>query len=74
MKPEGPRLFVFNTCQQVIRTVPALPRDEIDMDDVDSVAEDQEWGAGIRPRDERKDGSTAAPPVAFPAEQRALES
>jgi hypothetical protein len=51
-----------------------LPRDEIDMDDVDSAAEDQEWGAGIRPRDERKDGSTAAPPVAFPAEQRILES
>jgi len=39
-KPEGPRLFVFNTCRQFIRTVPALPRDEVDMDDVDSRAED----------------------------------
>ncbi len=35
-KPEGPRLFVFNICRQFIRTVPVLPRDEIDIDDVDS--------------------------------------
>jgi len=40
MKPEGPRLFVFNTCRQFIRTVPVLPRDEIDMDDVDTAVED----------------------------------
>ena len=26
-------------CRQFIRTVPALPRDEVDMDDVDSRAE-----------------------------------
>ena len=39
-KPEGPRLFVFNTCRQFIRTVPAPPRDEVDMDDVGSRAED----------------------------------
>jgi hypothetical protein len=39
-KPEGPRLFVFDHCRQFIRTVPALPRDEVDMDDVDSWAED----------------------------------
>jgi hypothetical protein len=50
-----------------------LPRDEIDMDDVDSAPEDQVWGAGIRPRDERKDGSAAAPGVAFPAEPGTLE-
>jgi hypothetical protein len=31
---------VFNNCRQFIRTVPALPRDEVDMDDVDSRAED----------------------------------
>lgn len=37
---ERPGLFVFNTCDQFIRTVPALPRDENDMDDVDSEAED----------------------------------
>ena len=40
MKSEGPRLFVFDTCCQFIRTVPVLPRDEIDMDDVDRDAED----------------------------------
>ncbi len=28
-KPEGPRLFVCNTCRQFIRAVSALPRDEI---------------------------------------------
>jgi len=28
-KPEGPRLFVFNTCRQFISTVPVLPRDEM---------------------------------------------
>lgn len=37
---ERPGLFVFKTCDQFIRTVPALPRDENDMDDVDSEAED----------------------------------
>lgn len=41
MEPEGPRLFVFNTRRQFIRTVPVLPRDEIDMDDGDSRAEDR---------------------------------
>jgi len=41
MKPEGPRLFVFNTCRQFICRVPVLPRDEIDMDDVDNAAEDR---------------------------------
>ena len=40
MKPDGPRLFVFNQCRQFIRMVPAPPRDEVDMDDVDSRAED----------------------------------
>jgi len=36
MKPDGPRLFVFNHYRQFIRTVTVLPRDEIDMDDVDT--------------------------------------
>jgi hypothetical protein len=40
MKPGGPCLLGFNTCRQFIRRVPVLPRDEIDMDDVDSKAED----------------------------------
>ena len=41
MKPEGPRLFVFNNCRQFIRTVPVLPGDEIDMEDVGSAAESE---------------------------------
>ena len=31
---------MFNHYQQFMRTVPVLPRDEIDRDDVDSAAED----------------------------------
>jgi hypothetical protein len=37
---EAAGLFVFNTCDQFARTVPVLPRDEKDLDDVDTEAED----------------------------------
>lgn len=37
---EEPGLFVFDTCQHFIRTVPVMPRDERNPDDVDSDAED----------------------------------
>jgi len=37
---EDPGLFVFDNCRQFIRTVPTLPRDAKDPDDVDSDAED----------------------------------
>lgn len=37
---ELPGLFVMDHCQQFIRTVPVLPRDDKDMDDVDTNAED----------------------------------
>lgn len=37
---ERPGLFVFDTCQQFLRTFPVLPRSEKDPDDVDSDAED----------------------------------
>ena len=37
---ELPGLFVMDHCQQFVRTVPTLPRDEKDMDDVDTDAED----------------------------------
>lgn len=37
---EEPGLFVFNTCRQFIRTVPNIPRDEKDLDDVNTEAED----------------------------------
>lgn len=38
---ENPGLFVFRNCQDgFLRTVPGIPRDETDMDDVDTDAED----------------------------------
>lgn len=37
---ELPGLFVFNTCRQFRRTVPTLPRDETNLQDVDSASED----------------------------------
>lgn len=37
---EFPGLFVFNTCTDWMRTVPTLPRDKKNMDDVDTKAED----------------------------------
>jgi hypothetical protein len=37
---ETPGLFVWSTCSHWLRTVPSLPRDEKDMDDVDTEAED----------------------------------
>ena len=37
---EGPGLYVFSTCRDFIRTIPVLPRDQRDMDDVDTEAED----------------------------------
>jgi hypothetical protein len=85
MKPEGPRLFVFSHCRQFIRTVPTLPREEIDMNDADSKAEDhvggwdsncgiREEGSAAAPGERKKAGSAAAPCVAFPAEHKVLES
>lgn len=37
---ENPGLYIFSNCQHFIRTVPVLPRDEKDMDDVNTDAED----------------------------------
>lgn len=54
MKPERPRLLVFNHCRQFIYTMAVLSSDEIDMDDVDSAAEDHVGEVGICPWDERK--------------------
>lgn len=39
---EHPGLFVLDHCEQFQRTVPSLPRDEKDMDDVDTNAEDHQ--------------------------------
>lgn len=35
-----PRLLVYNTCRDLIRTLPSLPRDKKDVEDVDTKAED----------------------------------
>lgn len=37
---EEPGLFVMSRCEQWLRTVPVLPRDDKDLDDVDTDAED----------------------------------
>lgn len=37
---EEPGILVFETCRQFIRTLPVLPRDEKNMDDIDTEAED----------------------------------
>ena len=37
---EAPGMFIFNTCRHFIRTVPVLPRDPKDLDDVAVNAED----------------------------------
>lgn len=37
---EEPGLFVFDNCRQFIRTIPVLPRDDKDPDDIDTDAED----------------------------------
>lgn len=37
---ENPGIFVFDTCKQFLRTIPSLPRDDVDMDDVDTDSED----------------------------------
>ena len=37
---EAPLLYVFNTCTELIRTLPAAPRDEHIADDIDTEFED----------------------------------
>ena len=37
---EEPGIFIFENCTHFMRTVPVLPRDEKDLDDVDTKAED----------------------------------
>lgn len=42
---EKPGLFFFDTCKECIRTLPTLPRDKRDPDDVDSSSEDHLYDA-----------------------------
>ncbi|MEE8114934.1 MAG: hypothetical protein V3T23_11350, partial [Nitrososphaerales archaeon] len=59
-------LFIFDTCTQFIRTVPVLPRHEIDMNDVDKKRSEDHAGdearyrimsIGMRPRQCRNVGT-----------------
>lgn len=40
---EYPHFYVFDHCEQFLRTVPSIPRDQVDMDDVDTKSEDHIW-------------------------------
>lgn len=40
---EGPGMYVTENCRYFIKYLPTLPRDEDDMDDVDTEAEDHIW-------------------------------
>jgi len=40
---EGPAIYFMNNCTAAIATLPILPRDEKDQDDVDTAAEDHPW-------------------------------
>lgn len=40
-----PRLYIYSTCRNLIRTLPALPRDEKNPEDVDTHAEDHGYDA-----------------------------
>lgn len=42
-RQDGPGLYVFNTCEHFIRTIPTLPKDVRNPDDVDTKAEDHVW-------------------------------
>lgn len=46
---EGPGIYFMSHCEAAIDTIPVLPRDEDDMDDVDTSAEDHSWD-GVRYR------------------------
>lgn len=40
---EGPAIYFMSHCAAAIGTIPVLPRDEDDQDDVDTTAEDHPW-------------------------------
>jgi hypothetical protein len=58
---EDPGIFVFSTCTDWIRTVPVLPRDERDPDDVDSKAEDHAYDETRYRLLEKRKGPPSAP-------------
>jgi len=49
VRGEGPGIYFMSHCSAAIGTIPVLPRDEDDQDDVDTTAEDHAWD-GVRYR------------------------
>lgn len=43
VKHEGPALYFMDNCRASIKILPTLPRDEVQIDDVDTEAEDHPW-------------------------------
>ncbi|MDV6320650.1 hypothetical protein, partial [Chromohalobacter sp. HP20-39] len=60
---ELPGFYVFNTCTHIIRTLPVLPRDQRDQDDVDTAAEDHASDV-VRYRCSAKKTETTVEPLA----------
>lgn len=48
-RAEGPAIYFMSHCSGALQTIPVLPRDEDDPDDVDTAAEDHPWD-GVRYR------------------------
>lgn len=40
---EGPALYIMDNCRDTLSLLPVLPRDPLDMDDVDTESEDHVW-------------------------------
>lgn len=58
---DKPHIYIFRTAYHTIRTVPNLPRDEKDKDDIDSTSEDHIWDA-VRYRILKSAGRAAQTP------------
>lgn len=65
VKCEGPGFYVMRNCQAAIDTIPFLPPDEDNPDDVDTTAEDHVWDA-TRYRILASSNRASAPRVKFP--------
>lgn len=65
VKREGPGFYVMRNCQAAIDTIPFLPPDEDNPDDVDTTAEDHVWDA-TRYRILASSNRASAPRVKFP--------
>lgn len=66
VRQEGPGIYFMNNCQGSIITIPALPRDDVKLDDVDTDAEDHPYDM-VRYRAMKGNNRMATSlPVTFP--------